>query len=143
MMANPHLGYSIAFNSLRNLRTMIWKIPDSLLQGFTKNDLLRDIPRLLDVYLPLVCNEMEKIEKEFNPEQLLKWWMVDDRFSAAGAWGLLFKLFVLLVPSSAASERVFSMYQQMFSSNQRRMKETSLEVGLMTHYRQNVTEAFE
>ena len=72
---------------------------------------LRDVPLLQEAYATTPYPAKD------DPTILLAWWK--EYGPALGAWNDLFNLYILLQPSSAAAERVFSVYTTCLSAGQR------------------------
>jgi hypothetical protein len=81
----------------------------------------------------VACLE-QKVEagKKYTPDEVLAWWRTNG--SSTGAWAAAARLFVLLQPSSASVERVFSMLRATVSEQQERMLEDQQELRIRKRY---------
>ena len=72
---------------------------------------------------------------QVNPEgnfDLLKWWNTHE--TELPCWSATFKKVLLIQPSSAASERVFSLLNNSFNHSQQKCLEDYIEASIMLQY---------
>ena len=95
-------------------------------KDFTR-ELTADFPKFV------TCLEQNvEVGKKYTPDEVLLWWRTNG--SATGAWAAAARLFVLLQPSSASVERVFSMLRATVSEQQERMLEDQQELRIRIRY---------
>ena len=95
-------------------------------RDFTK-ELTADFARFV------ACLEQKvEVGKKYTPDEVLVWWRTNG--SETGAWAAAARLFVLLQPSSASVERVFSMLRATVSEQQERMLEDQQELRVRIRF---------
>jgi hypothetical protein len=81
----------------------------------------------------LTCLEQKlEIGKKYTPDEVIQWWRVHG--SATGSWAAAARLFLLLQPSSASVERVFSMLRATVTEQQERMLEDQQELRIRMRF---------
>lgn len=88
-------------------------------------ELMKDLPLLITAYEP-------SSDVKFTPEELAGWWK--DHGVETGSWNKAAKLFMLLRPSSAVVERLFSVYKACVSDNMLGSKEDIQELRTQLSY---------
>lgn len=79
------------------------------------------------------CLEQKvEVGKKYNADEVLAWWRTNG--SSTGAWAAAARLFVLLQPSSASVERVFSMLRAAVTEQQERMLEDQQELRIRIRF---------
>jgi len=98
-------------------------------------DTLKVFPFLIDV-IPLLKKELPNyltktadVSEQFDP---LEWWKLNS--SELPKWSYAARKVLVLQPSSAASERVFSLLKASFSSQQESSLQDYIKATLMLQY---------
>ena len=92
---------------------------------FDADNVIQPLQRELAAYQALT----DDVAREIN---VLEWWSQHSK--EIPSWASACKQILLLQPSSAASERVFSLLQNSFNNRQERALEDYIETSLILQY---------
>lgn len=94
---------------------------------FLNTELLDGLKQELPEYLAAAEDVSDQVD-------ILEWWRAQERHNAMPHWTHTCKLILLVQPSSAAAERVFSLLNNSFNSQQESSLEDYLQLSIMLQY---------
>lgn len=114
-----------------NLRDVLARETVAEVLGILGRDFAKELT--VDFARFVTCLE-QKVDpgKKYTPDEVLEWWRANGRDT--GSWAAVARLFVLLQPSSASVERVFSMLRATVSEQQERMLEDQQELRIRMRF---------